>query len=208
MRRLGVSIAIASIWLVAPGASLASQIPHPGLPPQTRDQVPDRLVPVGTSSISGAVTAEESGRPLRSARVEIEGRLVANLADLSLARTAYTDAGGQFSFPRLPAGRFTIAVYAENYLSHNYGQRRHEGRGRTISLTDGQQMTVRIPMQRGGVITGIVLSSDGEPVPDIGVRAVRYDLSRGFMRAFARRTWKRTIVVSIACTAWILASTS
>jgi len=100
----------------------------------------------------------------------------------SLSRTVFTDANGEFSFPRMPAGNFTVSVYLNQFLQVNYGQRRAGGPGRTLALADGQQLTLKIPLLRGGVITGTVLGQDGEPQSNAQVRALRYDLSSGVKR--------------------------
>jgi len=100
----------------------------------------------------------------------------------SLSRTVYTDATGQFSFPRMPAGNFGVSVLQSQFLPVNYGQRRMGGPGRAMALADGQQLTLKIPMLRGGVITGTVLGADGEPQGNAQVRGFRYDMNSGFKR--------------------------
>jgi hypothetical protein len=101
-----------------------------------------------------------------------------------LSRTVITDASGEFAFQRLPAGAFTLAAsHPQNqFLASNYGQRRPGGQGQYIQLTDGQKITLKLPMQRGAVISGLVVGPTGEPQPSVQVRASRYDGSSGFRR--------------------------
>ena len=63
-----------------------------------------------------------------------------------------------------------------------YGQKNHSRPGTTIGLGDGQKVSIKVPMQRGGVITGVITGEDGEPLINAQVRAMRYDSSSGFRR--------------------------
>ena len=87
----------------------------------------ERRIPVGTSAISGTITASDTGWPLANVRVGLNGQ--ATVADgvrsdgleLWLSRMVVTDASGQFSFPQLPAGVFRINAWVSQsqYLSKN-----------------------------------------------------------------------------------------
>lgn len=99
-----------------------------------------------------------------------------------VSRTVMTDANGAFAFPRLPAGQFTVSVYQSQYLSMNYGQTRYGGQGKSVALADGQQATLKVALLRGGVITGMVIGPDGDPIRSALIRAWRVDISSGFRR--------------------------
>lgn len=99
-----------------------------------------------------------------------------------MSRSVMTDANGQFSFPRMPAGQFQITVQHTQFLPLNFGQRRPGGQPSYLRLADGQQLTLKLPMQRGAVITGTVLGPDGEPQPHAQIRAWRYTMNGGFRR--------------------------
>lgn len=192
------------------------------MPAQARGgptQTTQRTIPVGTASIVGTVTAADSGRPVRGARVNLSGSApsaATSLAGLSssvpvsrsggpvpgagdqfmlsgaasgigmtgLSRSAVTDAQGNFTIARLPAGRFNLTVNhpGNAYLMVNYGQKKPGGRGTPIPLTDGQQARVAIPMIRGGVITGMVIGEDGDPKPNAQVTLWRYFTETGVKR--------------------------
>ncbi|HYN08315.1 MAG TPA: hypothetical protein VES67_13105 [Vicinamibacterales bacterium] len=110
-------------------------------------------------------------------------QVVSNFAGgMSLSRTVVTDAQGQFSFPRLPAGQFSLSASRNQYLGVTYGQKRPNGPGTSIQLNDGQQMKVTLRMPRGGVITGMVSGPDGDPHPFAQVRALRYVMTNGIKR--------------------------
>ena len=195
---------------------VAAQVSLPGVQSPTRDSAPqptERRVPVGTSTISGTVVDAATGRPLRNARVQINGQIQA-LADAVMAgrgetamrgsvpagrgvvgglgpqaaglagvsRSAVTDATGQFTISRLPAGLYQAYINHNQYLSLNYGQRRHGGQATYFRLNDGQQFALKAALQKGGVITGTVFSADGDPLQNVSVRGWRYTRVNGFKR--------------------------
>jgi len=104
------------------------------------------------------------------------------VATSGVGRSIATDAGGQFSFPRLPAGQYQLSISHNQFLQLNYGQRRPGGQGTYIALTEGQQLTVKAAMQHGGVISGTVLSPEGDPMQGVQVRGWRYVRVNGFRR--------------------------
>jgi hypothetical protein len=132
----------------------------------------------GTSAIP-VTPAVVSGRG--SAPVQVINGMVMG-GGMSVSRTVLTDAQGQFSFPRLPAGQFSLNATRNQFLSVTYGQRRPNGPGTTIQLSDGQQMKVALHMSRGGVISGMVIGPDGDPQPFAQVRAMRYVMTNGIKR--------------------------
>jgi hypothetical protein len=179
-----------------PGGIPGQQPRDPGALPPT-----ERRIPVGTSSITGTVVTADTGRPIVGARVIVSGQLTLGPAAAtpppgmqarggsvqvqftsSLSRTVITDASGAFSFPRLPAGNFTLQVSHNQYLAATYGQTRYGGQGKFVALTDGQQANLKMPLQRGGVITGMVIGPEGEPIRNAQVRTWRVDISSGFRR--------------------------
>ncbi len=128
---------------------------------------------VGAGSISGSVVSN-TGSPVRRARVSLTG------AELRGGRTVLTDDNGQFVFPALPPGRFTMMASKAGYVSNVYGARAPGRPGTPIQLAEGQNLerTV-ITLPRGGVITGVVLDDRGEPAPGTPVRAMRFVMRTG-----------------------------
>ena len=106
MRRVTPRVWVAVLSGVSLGAVLFAQTALSGQAPaigQTRDGPPPpptvRRIPIGTSTISGTVTAADTGRPIRGARVSVSGTadrpapvearcLAARLALLSAGVTA------------------------------------------------------------------------------------------------------------------------
>lgn len=141
----------------------------------------DNRRPTGTGSgtINGIVTDAADGRPLRRARVRINGD------ELEFARTTITADDGTFSIEGLPAGRYSLNAAKEGHVSMNYAASRAGRPGRSIVLGDATptaRVNVRLP--RGGVITGTVLSPEGEPAPAVSVMVLtsKYDAGRGERR--------------------------
>lgn len=157
------------------GAAAAAQPPRPAQPP-TRDTsaLPAKDAPAPTGSISGRVVAADTGRPVKRARVS------ANAAELQGGRGMLTDDKGQFELTALPAGRYTVNVSKSGFVTLQYGQRRPLQPGTPLTLADGQQLKgVDFSLPRGSVIGGTVLDEDGEPMPGVNVRVMRYQFQQG-----------------------------
>lgn len=122
----------------------------------------------GDARISGRVTDAETGRPLRRALVQLQG---VNLAE---GRFTSTDDHGSYVLDRLPAGTFTIAVTKGSYVPVGTGMSWSFDAPRIVEIAGGQRIrNLDFRLVRGGVIAGRVTDEFGEPVPNIGVRALR-----------------------------------
>ena len=144
-------------------------------------------------NLSGSATVSDGGRGAnanasagvaggRGGPVTIINGVPQPSNGMGVGRTVITDPQGQFSFAKLPAGQYSINVSREQYLQTSYGQKKPNRPGTMIGLADGQQITVKVPMMRGGVITGAVIGQDGEPLINAQVRALRYSMVSGFRR--------------------------
>ena len=81
-----------------------------------RDQPPGERK--GTASIRGRVTALDTGRPLRRARINV------NAPELQETRNVSTGSDGRFEVTNLPAGNYSVSVVRGGYLRLGYGQKR------------------------------------------------------------------------------------
>ena len=151
LRRITPSCVGAGLaWLAA--ATLGAQQPRDAGPPPS----------TFTASIAGQVTTVD-GRPLGRAVVTVRTEL------LPLGRSTISDDAGSFTIQRLPAGRVTITADRHGFLPATYGATRPGRPGTPVILAAGQTMTVAIQMTRGGVITGTIRNTRGQPLPDLRV---------------------------------------
>jgi protocatechuate 3,4-dioxygenase beta subunit len=189
-------LAIATSALALTGALvLAQQAPPPPVPPvpavpqpqgrgtppvpqQGRGQQPTRdnlaAPAVGTGTITGTVTTEGSGTPVRRARVTLSG------PELRGGRTSVANDEGHFAFTALPPGRFTMTASKAGYVDIAYGAKRPGRPGTPIQLAEAQKLEkANITMPRGSVVTGVVIDENGEPSPGTSVRVMRFVMRTG-----------------------------
>jgi hypothetical protein len=156
----------------------AQQPARPGqTPARDTSAQPNQDAPAPTGSIVGRVIAADTGRPIKRARV------TANASELPGGRGMLTDDRGAFELTGLPAGRYTVNVSKSGFVSLSYGQRRPLQPGTPLQLSDGQQLKgVDFSLPRGSVITGTVLDDDGDMMPGVDVRVLRYQFQQGERR--------------------------
>ena len=138
----------------------------PGPPPARDTSKPPTT---GTAKIRGRVIAADTGNPLRGALVQ------ATAAEFQMRRATNTDADGVYEIDALPAGRYTLSVSKGGYVGLQFGQQRPFEQGRPLELTDAQAAErIDFVLPRGGVITGRIVDSFGDPIAGIRVDARRY----------------------------------
>ncbi|HKW00755.1 MAG TPA: carboxypeptidase-like regulatory domain-containing protein [Vicinamibacterales bacterium] len=129
----------------------------------------------GTAAISGTlVTDDDDKRPIRRAIMSL------NAGDPTRGRMAITDDQGRFTFPDLPAGKYTLSGARPAYVNAYYGARQSwRGPASPIVLADGQQLTVAMRMTHGAVVAGTLFDSLGRPQPNARVMAVQFRMVAG-----------------------------
>src|SRR3954469_22208332 len=176
---LSLSLLFVSL-VVAAGEQQAG--PRPG---QVGSQQPARDTPAQAKGappppagrISGRVLAADNGRPVKRARVFVSA------AELPGGRGMLTDDTGTFDLTELPAGRYTLTVSKSGFVALSYGQRRPLQAGTPLQLADGQQLKgIEFQLPRGSVISGHVLDEDGDAMPGVMVRVMRYQYQQGERR--------------------------
>jgi hypothetical protein len=156
----------------------SEQRPGQGQGPRPQRDAARENVPAGTASISGTVSAADTGRPLKRARVVIAGAGAARQA-----RSTVSDERGRFQVSGLPAGTYTISATKTGYVDVIFGQRRAMRNGTPVQIADGQQLSnINLQLPLGGVITGRVLDEDGEPLARSAVSVLRYLYIQGERR--------------------------
>jgi carboxypeptidase family protein len=164
-------------------ATLAAQ-QQPGRPspqPPSRDTSAQQnrkdAPPTPGGRITGRVLAADSGRAIKRARVMVTA------AELPGGRGALTDDQGVYDLTELPAGRYTLTVSKSGFVALAYGQRRPLQAGTPLQLLDGQQLKgVDFRLPRGSVVSGRIFDEEGEPMPGVMVRVMRYQYLQGDRR--------------------------
>ncbi|MGB7220575.1 MAG: carboxypeptidase regulatory-like domain-containing protein [Vicinamibacterales bacterium] len=160
------------------GAGQPGQQPARDTPAQTQDTPPS---PKGL--VSGRVLASDNGRPVKRARVFVTA------AELPGGRGVLTDDEGRFQLTELPAGRYTLTVQKSGFVSLAFGQRRPLQAGTPLQLADGQEIKgIEFRLPRGSVIAGHVFDEDGDPMPGVVVRVLRYQYQQGDRRLVSAGT--------------------
>src|SRR3954469_17233798 len=175
VRALSISTLLVALAVVVGAQQQPS--PRPGQPARdTPAQAKDAPPPPG-GRITGRVLAADTGRPVKRARV------FASAAELQGGRGMLTDDSGVFDLTELPAGRYTLTVSKSGFVSLSYGQRRPLQAGTPLQLADGQQLKgIQFQLPRGSVIGGHVLDEDGDAMPGVMVRVMRYQYLQGERR--------------------------
>jgi hypothetical protein len=75
-----------------------------------------------------------------------------------------TDSEGRYTVVGLTPGAYTVQVTKPAYLSMYYGARRPViAQGQPVKVEPGQKVTgIDVKLQRGSVVTGVVIGTDGE----------------------------------------------
>src|SRR4051812_10345287 len=179
------ALSISTLLVALAVAVGAQQQPSPrpgqasGQPARDTSAQPKEAPPPG-GRISGRVLAADNGRPVKRARV------FATAAELPGGRGMLTDDSGVFDLTELPAGRYTLTVSKSGFVALSYGQRRPLQAGTPLQLGDGQQLKgIEFQLPRGSVISGRVLDEDGDAMPGVMVRVMRYQYLQGERRLTA-----------------------
>jgi len=175
------TLPVAALMALLGASALGQQPPSlRGSQQPTRDtsaQQNKDTPPTPTGRIAGRVVAADNGRPVKRARVLV------NAVELPGGRGVLTDDGGMFELSELPAGRYTLTVSKSGFVSLSYGQRRPLQAGTPLQLADGQQLKgVNFALPRGSAIAGRVFDEDGDVMPGVNVRVMRYQYIQGERR--------------------------
>jgi hypothetical protein len=144
-------------------------------------------VQTATATIEGSVTRAGTGQPLKGAKVTLSRATPAaagtpNRLNVLLAASAVvvnTDANGRFTITGIEPGDYRISADREGFIHGEYGQRTPTGSGVTVKLTANQRFTADLQMTQASVISGRVITVDGEPSSNTTVQAYSYRYSDG-----------------------------
>jgi hypothetical protein len=168
MRVLRTLVVLSIVGLAAYTPALTADQNRPSTPNQPGRDGGAAAPAVGTGVITGVVVVSGTGGPARRARLTLAS------SEPRMTRNAVADEHGRFAFPSLPAGRYSLMAVKPGHIASSYGQMRPGLPGTPIQLGDGQKFDARLQLTRGSVLTGVVLDEDGDAIPGIQVRALRY----------------------------------
>ena len=133
------------------------------------------LVPQAQSgTIEGIVLRGGTSQPISNAVVEL------SINDKSEALWVSTGGDGKFEFRNLAPGRYRLTASRNGYLDTAYGQRGPNGTGSSLSVEAGQALKdIRLTMIATGAISGRVTDSNGQPLTNIPVQALKYSYKDG-----------------------------
>ena len=127
-------------------------------------QTPSKTADDTTGTISGRVV-NDSGQPLAGASLFVRA-----MNSLATPRNTVTDADGNFRLNGLEPALYTIIATAPAYATDTSASS-------TTYYRVGE--TVNLELVRGGVVTGTVTTSAGDPVIGVRVRAMRVRDAKG-----------------------------
>jgi len=105
-------------------------------------------------SLSGAVRSNGAG---------VAGVTVTASSPGGSVATAVTDANGQYAFPRLPAGDYTVGIEVPGGYTASSPVSREE------NVAEGDVVDVDFELARLGAIDGVVRTDDGTPMPGVAI---------------------------------------
>ena len=128
----------------------------------------------GTGTLSGRVTALDTGKPIRRAQILVSS------PTLLEGKAVSSDADGRWSLTGLPAARYTIAVSKNGFVGIAYGQRRPFASGTPVDLAAAATLAkLDVALPRAGAVNGRVVDEAAEPVANARVSVQRYGFNRG-----------------------------
>lgn len=163
--------------IVACGVVVAGWSPALAQQRDTRPVAPAAAAvpaPTGTAVLSGQVVADAGGGSLAHATVLLIG------ARTGVIKVTSSDMEGRFTFPALPADRYTVGASKLPYLGAVAGARRPVRPGVSIVLAEGAQVTdvvVRLPL--GAAISGTIVDHLGQPAGNTIVGAAQRRVQNG-----------------------------
>jgi protocatechuate 3,4-dioxygenase beta subunit len=159
---------IASVLLFLP-CQAAAQAPQPTDSAKTPDNT--------KCAVAGTVARVDTGEPLKKAQVILRSN-----DNIERSAFAITDDRGHFEFGNVEPGSYRLDVSHNGYVNSEYGQKKPGDPGANLSLAPGQKMTDLVfKLLRSASITGHVMDEDGEPLPNVSVKAYQGS-SRGRKR--------------------------
>ena len=127
-------------------------------------------VAIHAGVVRGVVVERASGLPLARSMVRLTP--IPNAPGKPISIRA--GSSGAFTFSGIPDGIYVLTANREGYFPASYGQRRPDGHGTPVEVTQDSDLFADLRMFRKGAVTGRVLDENGvgmEGIPVIAYRA-------------------------------------
>jgi protocatechuate 3,4-dioxygenase beta subunit len=122
-----------------------------------------------TCIVQGKVIQEPGDKPLKKATIQLYWYGEEGTRNYSTV----TDADGNFKIEGVKPGRYNIGWDRAGFVQAR--KRGEHGRQKFITLEPGQEMKdLVLRMQPAAVLTGKILDSDGDPMPNVSISVSRY----------------------------------
>src|SRR5262245_30597702 len=142
------------------------------IPFQAAAQSKSKKTPAATATITGIVVLKGSG--VRNVTVALTQINSNGSWNQNSTQQTKTDGGGRFQFTGLPAGQYLAGALVPGYVSPSdtsFGPI-----GKRINLSEGENAeNIELELIRGGVITGRVADSGGNPIAEEVVSLLKMD---------------------------------
>ena len=122
---------------------------------------------VAKSAVQGKVIQEPGEQPLKKANIQLMGQGQDGITNYSTA----TDADGYFKIEDVKPGRYRLLLERPGFVEAD----KRGGRKKSLVLEPGREIKdLMLRMNAAAVVTGKILDSDGDPMPNVGVTVSRY----------------------------------
>jgi hypothetical protein len=121
------------------------------------------------AAVSGVVLNDATGTPLRRAMVTL------STPDTPpLEAVTYSESNGAFGFTNVPPGKYRLSVDKDGFQEAWFGASTPRRPPGTLTLAAGDvRYGITFRLRPLGTISGVVLDSDGDPIPSTSVRLLR-----------------------------------
>lgn len=158
------ALLIAIYGNVVPAAGQAQPVPPPAPTPEASPSQKPKEKKAATPAVMGTIRGRvlsDDGRPLTNANVVAQ-----SITNKGLPRASPVDSEGNFVFDDMAAAVYVILATAPGYIDPSFSTGDPNQWPRHLI---GSQL--RLTLVKGGIITGTVTNSRGEPVVGVPVRA-------------------------------------
>ena len=123
-------------------------------------------------TLTGRVIAADTGLGLRNVRIDLSA---SEPGDGTPAQV-FTGADGRYEITGVRDGRYRLRATKDGFVALALGESRPGGGGRILRISGKSLDRLDIALPRGGVITGRIIDSFGEPIAGVQVQVhqVRY----------------------------------